>query len=128
MSQRDHSFRMARFDGWHLLGALAGGFAMGFVVASLTARGAPSREEMRSLIVASQFHDWSGAVGLRSYWSFGPYRCEDDCSGHAAGWEWAKRRGLNHAEGCDGEGNGSTSFYEGCLYYLEVRGVRRPAL
>lgn len=49
--------------------------------------------------------------------TFGDYDCTDDCSGHAAGYRWAERRGVQDASECP-YGN-SNSFYEGCLAYAE---------
>jgi hypothetical protein len=49
--------------------------------------------------------------------TFGGYDCTDDCSGHAAGYRWAERRGVEDASECP-YGN-SNSFHEGCLAYAE---------
>lgn len=38
-------------------------------------------------------------------------RCSDNCSGHAAGYEWAFDQGLRDADRCH---NDSRSFEEGC--------------
>jgi hypothetical protein len=104
----------------YLVGAGAAGLAVGIVSAVLLMDSAPTRSEMDSLQVLPKFHDWSGSVSLASYTSFGPYRCEDDCSGHDAGWTWAQQKRVSRPTQC--EGSGSNSFMEGCLYYLEVRG------
>ncbi len=39
------------------------------------------------------------------------YACTDDCSGHKAGYEWAKKNGLTDPAECGGK---SKSFVEGC--------------
>src|SRR5690349_21829270 len=49
--------------------------------------------------------------------------CTDDCSGHNAGWEWAKQNDIAEANGCSGD---SDSFVEGCTAYTEE--VERLAL
>ncbi len=40
--------------------------------------------------------------------------CTDDCSGHNAGYEWAKEEGVTDASECSGS---SDSFVEGCEAY-----------
>jgi hypothetical protein len=40
--------------------------------------------------------------------------CTEDCSGHDAGFEWAKENGLTDASECQGS---SQSFVEGCEAY-----------
>jgi hypothetical protein len=49
--------------------------------------------------------------------TYSGYECTDDCSGHAAGYEWAKEHGIEDAANCP-EGN-SRSFLEGCLAYAQ---------
>jgi hypothetical protein len=44
------------------------------------------------------------------------YSCTDDCSGHDAGYEWAKDNGVDNSNDCDGDSN---SFIEGCEAYAE---------
>ncbi len=43
--------------------------------------------------------------------SFKGYPCTQDCSGHKAGYAWAKQRGVTDPAGCGGK---SKSFIEGC--------------
>lgn len=50
--------------------------------------------------------------------------CTTDCSGHAAGYEWAEKKGLEDPEDCTGK---SRSFIEGCRTYVEQHGWR-PSL
>ena len=45
-----------------------------------------------------------------------PYGCTDDCSGHDAGFEWAKNNGVRDGS-CYGDGQ---SFVEGCQAYGEA--------
>jgi hypothetical protein len=45
-----------------------------------------------------------------------PYGCTDDCSGHDAGFEWAKNNGSTDGS-CYGD---SQSFVEGCQAYGEA--------
>ncbi|MFH1654603.1 MAG: hypothetical protein ABIE74_11205 [Pseudomonadota bacterium] len=50
------------------------------------------------------------------YNTFHGYECTDDCSGHEAGYEWAKENDISDIENCDGN---SDSFNEGCQVYVE---------
>lgn len=47
-------------------------------------------------------------------YTFGAYECTGDCSGHAAGYEWAEQNGIEAPEDCGGS---SSSFIEGCEEY-----------
>jgi hypothetical protein len=115
---RDRGFAIS-----HLAAAFASGALLAFSILVYAFPSAPSRPEMQSLVVEPEYRDWSGS-SLESYWRFGPYRCQDDCSGHDAGWRWAQARMISSKEQC--EGAGSISFYEGCSYFVQVRG-RAPA-
>lgn len=56
---------------------------------------------------------------------FGAYRCKDDCSGHIAGWYWARDNQVTKAVECEGN---SMSFQEGCFVYLGVMGrIKDPS-
>lgn len=56
-------------------------------------------------------------LAYESYGSIGePYGCTDDCSGHEAGFEWAKENGITDGS-CYGN---SVSFVEGCQAYGEA--------
>ena len=44
----------------------------------------------------------------------GGFRCTDDCSGHIAGFEWAKRNEISDEDDC---ANDSPSFTEGCAAF-----------
>lgn len=56
-------------------------------------------------------------LSYESYSSIGqPYGCTDDCSGHEAGFEWAKEGGLTDGS-CYSE---SESFNEGCQAYADA--------
>ncbi|HPD74384.1 MAG TPA: hypothetical protein PLX95_03875 [bacterium] len=44
------------------------------------------------------------------------YGCTQDCSGHNAGWEWAREKGITDPSDCGGK---SESFIEGCRSYAE---------
>lgn len=48
---------------------------------------------------------------------FGSYQCTSDCSGHDAGFEWAKENMILDGYGCSGD---SDSFVEGCEAYGEA--------
>jgi len=43
--------------------------------------------------------------------------CTDDCSGHEAGFEWARDQGVTDSSECGGQ---SVSFEEGCQVYAQA--------
>lgn len=52
-------------------------------------------------------------------WFFRGYPCSEDCSGHVAGYEWAKENDFLDYEKCE---TGNASFDEGCeAFVLEAR-------
>jgi hypothetical protein len=56
-------------------------------------------------------------LSYESYSSIGePYGCTDDCSGHEAGFEWAKENSVTDGS-CFGD---SASFNEGCQAYADA--------
>jgi hypothetical protein len=50
--------------------------------------------------------------------SFGGYRCTKDCSGHKAGYDWAKKKNIRDPKDCASK---SQSFTEGCLVYVDEK-------
>lgn len=50
--------------------------------------------------------------------SFAGFTCRQDCSGHRAGYEWARDKGIRTPSRCGGR---SQSFIEGCRAYAEGR-------
>lgn len=46
----------------------------------------------------------------------GSSECTEDCSGHNAGWEWAKKKDIIDADECSGD---SDSFIAGCKAYAD---------
>jgi len=58
----------------------------------------------------------SVGVGARAS-SFGGNECAEDCSGHAAGYDWAEQHDIDDPDDCP-QGN-SQSFHEGCRVYTE---------
>ena len=44
-------------------------------------------------------------------------QCTEDCSGHDAGFEWAREQGVTDSSGCSGD---SQSFVEGCEAYASA--------
>jgi hypothetical protein len=57
--------------------------------------------------------------------TFGGYECTVDCSGHQAGYEWAEQKGITEESQCDQilrTSPNRTSFYEGCMTYVEDPG------
>ena len=57
---------------------------------------------------------------VRSKYYFGEYKCEDDCSGHYAGYEWAEQNEIGNESECVGN---SQSFIEGCKVYVEEKNL-----
>ena len=47
------------------------------------------------------------------------YRCTKDCSGHKAGYRWAKGKKIRSTQQCPDTVN--NSFYEGCLSCAQGR-------
>ena len=63
-----------------------------------------------------------GDVSIADAREFGSYECTDDCSGHAAGYEWARSLDIENPSDCEAilaRNPNRTSFYEGCLVYTE---------
>jgi hypothetical protein len=50
-------------------------------------------------------------------WTFGGYLCKQQCDLHAAGYEWAKARGIEDKRLC--VYGISRSFGEGCMAYIQ---------
>jgi hypothetical protein len=48
----------------------------------------------------------------------GSYVCTQDCSGHEAGFAWARENDVNDSSECGGN---SQSFIEGCEAFVEDR-------
>lgn len=58
-------------------------------------------------------------VSATGRWFFRGNQCSDDCSGHIAGYEWAKEMDFLEYEKCK---TGNTSFDEGCeSFVVEAR-------
>lgn len=55
-------------------------------------------------------------VGVTRAESFKGYECRKDCSGHRAGYEWAKKKGVTEPRQCTGK---SQSFVEGCKAWAD---------
>ena len=68
------------------------------------------------VIGVAAFAGWEpSAANARS---FGGFECPSgDCSGHAAGFRWARDHAIEDAGECPEDG--SNSFREGCLAYVE---------
>ena len=47
--------------------------------------------------------------------NFKGYDCKSTCSGHEAGYAWAKRKGVTSKSQCTGK---SQSFVEGCWAWV----------
>lgn len=109
---------MGRFHGWHLAGALAAGGLVGWIAGVHASRDALSVWELNELEPSVRS---SLAFSGRQY--VGPYECSDDCSGHLAGYTWAREHHARLQSEC--EGHNTNSFLEGCRYYLQVAGEMR---
>ncbi len=48
--------------------------------------------------------------------TFDGYPCTDDCSGHKAGYNWAREKNITDPDDCGGR---SQSFIEGCTSWAE---------
>jgi hypothetical protein len=72
----------------------------------------PSRNPQQQIGTTSRL----GTTQSPAYYgyAFGDYECTEDCSGHAAGYEWAEQHGIDDPDDCGGNSN---SFIEGCQEY-----------
>lgn len=59
-----------------------------------------------------------GSMGRQLQPYFSGYPCTQDCSGHAAGYNWAEDNEIDDPDDCSGN---SQSFIEGCRSYAEER-------
>ncbi len=48
------------------------------------------------------------------------YPCTKDCSGHMAGYDWARQHNITDPNACPYRPS-HPSFYEGCRSYAETR-------
>ena len=56
--------------------------------------------------------------------TFRQANCTKDCSGHKAGYEWARKKGITLPEQCGGKSN---SFTEGCkIWAKEYQAPKQP--
>lgn len=104
----------------HLAGAASFGLAVGFVSAVGLGRDPVSQPEIRDLYVIPR-----PSVAFPERLKFGPYWCQGQCEGHQAGWDWGLKNAVKSRSDC--ENGTSTSFGEGCLFYLQVRGFEKDA-
>lgn len=104
-----------RFSAMHVLGGFAGGALLAGLALAFALRDPVSWEEMRDLEPVPR-----ESLARPGTFFFGPYPCVEFCEGHLAGWIWARERRVRNLDDCSG--HGSTSFGEGCSYYLEVWG------
>lgn len=102
----------------HIVGAVAAGLIAGLLLAADRGPGPISDAEVRYLSVLPQ-----PSVAFADRLKFGPFLCEQDCAGHQAGWDWRRQHDTRTVDDCSGQG--STSFLEGCMFYLQVRGYER---
>lgn len=57
--------------------------------------------------------------------TFKGYHCTQDCSGHKAGYEWAKKKEIDDKSDCKGN---NRSFREGCYAWVDEQERRRREL
>jgi hypothetical protein len=75
---------------------------------------------MRKILVAAMILAFLATAAVAR--SFGGYECTVDCSGHKAGYEWAEDKAITDEAQCRQIlviTPNRTSFYEGCLTYVE---------
>jgi len=75
---------------------------------------------MKSILLAGAMT--LAIVGNVQAATFSGYECTMDCSGHKAGYEWAKTKDILSETECEAivrRAPNRTSFYEGCLAYVE---------
>lgn len=102
----------------HLAGVAALGLIAGLLLAGANGTAPISNAEITDLAVVTRQNMASPDKVM-----FGPYVCGDSCEGHAAGWTWAQKHRPRSVGDCSG--SRSTSFLEGCMFYLQVRGYER---
>ena len=101
-------------------------FSVGVLSQALAACGSSSPSDSRypDRFVAEREFDEDAAIerateelAFETYSSIGePFGCTEDCSGHEAGFEWAKQNEIT-----DGWcGGNSESFIEGCQAYEDA--------
>lgn len=99
----------------HLAGAVCSGFFLGLLAWASLGTEPVSQAEIKHMSVVPRRN-----LAFPDRLMFGPFFCEDDCSGHTSGWDWGRANHAKSTEDCSGRG--STSFLEGCVYYVQVRG------
>ena len=53
--------------------------------------------------------------------TFKGYQCVGDCSGHIAGYKWARKKNITDPQVCIDSMVRSRSFGEGCMAWVEGR-------
>ena len=88
------------------------------VLAIFWGNSSDDRERQANLISVDASGD--GSHDTRPNTSAG-YECTENCSGHEAGYAWAKEHDISDAADCDtaGEHSNSPSFAEGCHAYVD---------
>lgn len=79
-----------------------------------------ARQEAYAAIGASSDGTGADASGVNAYDVEQPAfdNCTQDCSGHEAGFEWARENEIADESDCGGN---SQSFYDGCVQFAEER-------
>lgn len=52
--------------------------------------------------------------------TYGDEGCTSDCSGHEAGFEWAREQGITSEDDCSSHGDSEGSFAQGCRAYVQA--------
>lgn len=68
------------------------------------------------LMFAYPFENRTNSAPSSNQKYFRGYSCSDDCSGHEAGYDWAKENRIEYVSDCSGN---SGSFIEGCEAWVK---------
>lgn len=103
----------------YLFGSFAAGLVAGIALCGWGLPKSVSWEEINDLEPVPR-----ESPAFPGTWHLGPFVCDDDCSGHLAGWRWARKHRLTSVADCHGT---SGSFVEGCVYFVGVMGYEPDA-
>jgi hypothetical protein len=107
-------------------GRILTGYGLGRVVAliivgALTCQCSQGNEERSEAPKEDQVADRAADIRAGSYEDArGDEGCTSDCSGHEAGFEWAKDNDITSEDDCSSHGDTDGSFAEGCKAYVNA--------
>ena len=102
------------------------GYGLGRVVAliivgALACQCSQGNEERSEAATEDQIADRAADIRAGTYDdTHGDEGCTSDCSGHDAGFEWAKDNGITSEDNCSSHGDSDGSFAEGCKAYVNA--------